>query len=334
MRLAFVGDVMLGRLVNSALQRNPPQYPWGDTLAVLREADLRVCNLECVVSDRGEPWSASPKAFHFRSDAHNIATLQAAQVGVVSLANNHVLDFGYDALNDMLTLLDAAEIRHAGAGHTLEEAMRPAMVRTSEGMVALLAATDNEPLWAANADQAGIWYMPTDITDARAQRLLQAVRDVRPSAKVVVVSLHWGGNWGYTPPFAHSVLAHTLIDSGADIIFGHSGHVLRGVELYHGKPVLYSAGDFIDDYRVDAVERNDESSIFVVEIGTTAASNTVRMYPTVIEHFRAARARGDRADKIARKVRSLCAALGTHASWMPDEGYVEAELGQNAPDRT
>src|SRR4030088_119816 len=110
MDLLLVGDVMLGRLVNQKLKHESPEYPWGDTLSLFSTADVRMCNLECVISDRGRPWSATPKMFHFRSDAKNVAVLKTAAIDVVSIANNHVLDFEYDAMFEMLTLLDQARI--------------------------------------------------------------------------------------------------------------------------------------------------------------------------------------------------------------------------------
>src|SRR5713101_7814851 len=122
MRLVFVGDVMLGRLVNDRLRCVDPAYPWGNTKALFRAGDWRACNLECVISDRGRPWSETRKAFHFRSDAKNIAVLKAAGIDAVSVANNHALDFEYEAMRDMLRLLDRAGIQRAGAGADLAEA--------------------------------------------------------------------------------------------------------------------------------------------------------------------------------------------------------------------
>ncbi|CAG0989427.1 partial putative polyglutamine synthesis accessory protein, partial [Anaerolineae bacterium] len=126
MKFLFVGDVMLGRLVNDILQERPPAYPWGDNLPIFRDADIRICNLECVISDRGTPWTITPKVFHFRSDARNVKTLKIAGINVVSLANNHALDYGYQALFDMLKILDNAGIHRAGAGINFDEACRPA----------------------------------------------------------------------------------------------------------------------------------------------------------------------------------------------------------------
>ena len=122
MQILLVGDVMLGRLVNRHLRAAKPEYPWGDTLPLLETPNVRICNLECVLSDGGRPWSASPKMFHFRSDSKNVAVLKTAGIDVVSIANNHVLDYEYDAMLDMLGTLDQAKISHAGAGRDRAEA--------------------------------------------------------------------------------------------------------------------------------------------------------------------------------------------------------------------
>src|SRR5260370_39803200 len=111
MRILLAGDVMLGRLVNQVLKGEGPAYPLGDTLPLFRSSDFRICNLECVLSDRGQPWSAIPKVFHFRSDSKNVAVLRAAGIDMVSIANNHVLDYENDALFDMLSALETAGIQ-------------------------------------------------------------------------------------------------------------------------------------------------------------------------------------------------------------------------------
>src|SRR5688572_16232131 len=111
MRIFLAGNVMLGRLVNADLRSERPSYPWGDLLPLLRSGDLRLCNLECVVSDRGSPWGSSPDVFRFHSDGRNVETLAAAGLDAVCLANDHALDFDDDALMDMLNALDAANIR-------------------------------------------------------------------------------------------------------------------------------------------------------------------------------------------------------------------------------
>ena len=313
-RLLLVGDCMLGRLVNEVLENAPPEYPWGNTLPILHSADWRLCNLECVISDRGTPWSAYPKAFHFRSAAKNIAVLAAARMNAVSLANNHVLDYGYDALTEMLGILDRAGIVHSGAGLNYGEASRLAISEVSGRMLGLLAFTDNEPDWEATSNQPGVFYVPTNLTDSRAAKLLEIIRESRMRVDLLIVSAHWGSNWGYCPPHDHIVFAHALIEAGADIIFGHSSHVFRGIEFYKDRSVLYGAGDFVDDYAIDEIERNDQSFIYVIETAGDVLRG-VHLYPTLIRACHASLAEGVYALGITDKMADLCVSFRTPTRW-------------------
>jgi poly-gamma-glutamate capsule biosynthesis protein CapA/YwtB (metallophosphatase superfamily) len=322
LRLLFVGDVMLGRLVNELLRRVDADYPWGDTKALLRTSDWRACNLECVISNRGRPWAETPKAFHFRSDAKNVAVLKAVGIDAVSIANNHVLDFEYDAMLEMLGLLDRAGIHRAGAGAGLAEATRPAISKVKGTSIGLIAFTDNEPQWEAGPRNPGVFYLPVDVSDERAATLFQIVRETRKHTDLVIVSAHWGPNWGYEPLAAHVRFAHALIDAGADIIFGHSGHVFQGVELFGGRPIMYCTGNFVDDYAVDEVERNDESFVFMLEMDGAKMSRMM-LRPTVIADCQARMARGERARAIALKMARLCERLGTPARWREAQAILE-----------
>ncbi|MDP2690365.1 MAG: CapA family protein [Deltaproteobacteria bacterium] len=325
MRLLFAGDAMLGRLVNRRLKAKPPEYPWGDTLQVFREADARVCNLECVISDRGEPWSATPKMFHFRSDKKNIACLKAAGMDAVTLANNHALDFGYEAVFEMFALLDSAGIARAGAGRDLEEAGRAAIFRAGGLTLSLISFTDNEPAWEAGDDRPGVFFLPVDEKDARAKRLFSGVKAAKKGSDIVIVSAHWGPNWGYSPVPGHIPFAHVLIESGADIVFGHSCHVFQGIEIYKGRPVIYSAGNFVDDYAVDEIERNDESFIFIVETeGDRITGMSLR--PTVITDFQARLAATPRAGLIASRMETLCGEFRTRTRWDAEKGRLEISV--------
>lgn len=313
--MLLVGDCMLGRGVDQALTQHKPEFPWGNTLAVFQSVDVRICNLECVLSDRGEPWSQYQKAFHFRSAARNVATLTAAGINLVSLANNHVLDYGHDALCDMLEILDGVGIAHSGAGVDAQEAARMATVNIHGWRLGFLAFTDNEPPWEATPRRPGVVYIPISLEDRRAQHLIETVRGSK-NLDLLVVSAHWGSNWGYTPPADHIALAHALIDAGADIIFGHSSHVFRGIELYRERPILYSTGNFVDDYAVDPVERNDESFLFLVNCHRNGRM-TVELRPTRIDFCQARLALPNEAQQIAVKMQKLCLDLGTSTKWTP-----------------
>src|ERR671911_1556460 len=126
--VALVGDVMLGRRVNDALRTLRPDQPWGDVLPLLISADLRIVNLECAITNHKQPWTRTPKVFHFRAGPSMVEVLQVARVDGCSLANNHTLDFEERGLLDTLRYLEAAGIRCAGAGRDREEAARPALL--------------------------------------------------------------------------------------------------------------------------------------------------------------------------------------------------------------
>ncbi|MBI5587942.1 MAG: CapA family protein [Deltaproteobacteria bacterium] len=325
MRLVLVGDVMLGRLVNDRLREKPVEFVWGDTIPFFKSADASVCNLECVISDRGERREPSRKAFHFRTDSKNIEALTKAAITAVTLANNHSLDFGPDALADTLNSLDASGIKRAGAGADIREASSAVYFKASGVGVALMSFTDNEPGWEATEKTPGVYYLPADLNDPRTATLMDKIREAKKKADLVIVSPHWGPNRGYRPVPGHIPLAHAMIDAGADIVFGHSCHVFQGVELYRGRPIIYGAGDFIDDYAVDEVERNDESFVFIVETDG-ARLQRLLLYPTMIIRFQARSARGFLAEEIAIKMKTLSSELNTRLKWLEEESCLELDL--------
>lgn len=325
MKASFVGDIMLGRLVNDNLKKRPAEYLWGNTLPVLQEADLLFGNLECVISDRGQPWSATPKAFHFRTDAKNIESLTKANFKTLSLANNHILDFEYEAMQDTLEILNQAGIKHAGAGATFTEASKPAFLKFADQKIAFIAFTDNDPDWEAADLVPGVFYVPIDRKDFRAQQLFEIVRLAKLESNLVIVSAHWGPNWGYNPLPEHIPFAHALVDQGADIVYGHSPHIFRGIEIYRNKPILYSTGDFVDDYAVDEIERNDQSFIFTIEI-QGGQVKTIKLIPTIIDNFQALLAEGDEAQNICLKMQTLSAELDIPLEFNTSENQLSFEI--------
>lgn len=253
MKVALTGDVMLGRLVDQYVIQNRfvrPEALWGDVLPIMLATDCRLINLECVISSQGEELHPTTKAFHFRARPRAIDFLRAAQIDGVTLANNHVLDYGAEALLDCLKLLDRAGIARTGAGATLEAALAPALLRLPQGRVAVVALTDNEPDWEATGTKPGVNYVEyhdRGLVEPYRSRMAQVLFSVRRHADLVIVSARVGPNWG-APSRAMQALARDLIDMGADIYWGHSNHTPQGIERYKGKAILYSTGDFVDDY--------------------------------------------------------------------------------------
>jgi poly-gamma-glutamate capsule biosynthesis protein CapA/YwtB (metallophosphatase superfamily) len=314
-QIALTGDVMLGRLVDQYVIQNRSVRPaalWGDVLPVMLEADCRLINLECVISSQGEEWHPTSKTFHFRARPRALEFLQAAKIDGVTLANNHVLDFGTEALLDCLTLLDRAGIKRAGAGTTLQEALIPAVLGLPQGRVAVVALTDNEPEWEATGTKPGVNYVAYNergLMEPYRLRMAQVLSLARRQADLVIASAHVGPNWG-APSRAMQALAHDLIDMGADLYWGHSNHTPQGIELYKGKAILYSAGDFVDDYMVDKDERNDLSFLFVLE-GEKGRIGRIRLYPVRIEDLGVRLATEQEWQFLTRTMRAKCKAFGT-----------------------
>jgi poly-gamma-glutamate capsule biosynthesis protein CapA/YwtB (metallophosphatase superfamily) len=306
--LALTGDVMLGRGVNETLHSVRPEEPWGDALPLLLSADLRIINLECAITEHERPWSRTPKVFHFRADPPAVEVLRAGGVDACSLANNHTLDFEEKGLLDTLAHLEAAGIRYAGAGRDGEHAARPVLL---EDGVALVAFTDNEPPFAAGPDKPGTNYLPVSTEPRVLRRVEEAVREAREAgAETIVFSSHWGPNMVLRPPDAFRRFARAVVDLGADVYYGHSAHVFQGVEVYRGKPILYDAGDFIDDYAVDPDLRNDRSFLFRVSMEGGELRH-LELFPVVLPYARVELAGGDEREEILGLMQDLSAEMGT-----------------------
>jgi poly-gamma-glutamate capsule biosynthesis protein CapA/YwtB (metallophosphatase superfamily) len=232
-------------------------WPWGEVPALLERVrpDARVVNLETSVTTSGA--FAPGKSVHYRMNPANVPAVAAAGPDVCVLANNHVLDFGRAGLRETLDVLAAAGLRTAGAGPDAEAAGRPAVVPVggNGGRVLVFAcgmrSSGIPGDWAAGEgageDAAGV-ALVHEASRAGAAALAERIRRVKRPGDVAVVSVHWGGNWGYGVSAAEKRWAHDLIDGGADLVHGHSSHHPRPAEIYRGKLVLYGCGDFVDDY--------------------------------------------------------------------------------------
>jgi len=236
-RLAIVGDVMLGRLVNDFLATRPPTWFWGTALPLLTGADAVLANLECAVTSHTDAWARSRKVFHFRADPAAVSVLQAGNVRFVCLANNHVLDFEVTGLADTVSHLDDAGILHAGAGRDLAAAEAPALLRVGDLTLGLLAITDNEPDFAAGPGRPGTCYGRIGEDPAVADALRRRAAALRQGgADLIVLSAHWGPNMVTAPPPAFKAFARALADDGSvDLFWGHSAHVFQGVEARGGR---------------------------------------------------------------------------------------------------
>jgi len=245
--LLFTGDVMLSRAVGLRMERQQDwSLPFHLIAETMRNADLRYCNLECPVSDRG---CNLHHLYSFRADPRVIEGLQAAGFDVVSQANNHTYDWGPAALLDSLERLRAAGIRPVGAGQNAWAAHYPLLVNVGSLRIAFLAYVDIDPKEAtAGVNRPGVaWLDPA--------QALADIRFARPLADLVIVCPHWGVEYALEPTRDQVALAHQMIDAGADIIVGSHPHVVQPLENYHDHWIAYSLGNFIFDQQNPATHR-------------------------------------------------------------------------------
>ncbi len=284
MRLFLCGDVMTGRGIDQILPHpSQPQlyerhvkdargyvrladrahgriprpvdygYIWGDAREALHsfQPAANIINLETAVTRSDDHWPG--KGIHYRMHPDNLPCLTQAGVDVCSLANNHVLDWGYGGLEETQTVLEESGIRVAGAGRDLDQAQRPAALKITDGQRLSvfglgLPTSGVSQDWAAAETRAGVHLLP-DYSPDSVQGLLSLIQRQAAEGDLVVVSIHWGGNWGFHIPGKQRRLAHRLIEeAGVDVVHGHSSHHVKGIEVHRERLILYGCGDFINDY--------------------------------------------------------------------------------------
>ena len=323
LRVMLGGDVMLGRIVAEFIRVHGAEYPLGLIADLLRSADITLVNLECAITASEQRWPGAPKAFYFGAPPQAAQSLAAAGVDMVSLANNHMLDFGMRGLLDTLEHLRAHGIAYAGAGADINTARAPAVIEHNGIKFGLVAYCDHQADFAAATRRAGIAYLdlddePSTLAELRAgwQRLHEAGVDWP------ILSLHWGSNWAERPSDYFVRLAHAAIDIGYGILFGHSAHLFQGIEVYRGRPIIYAAGDLVDDYYVDPDFRNDRQLLFELTL-TRDQLQRIDLHPVFIEECRTRPATGDDFTHSARRMTALCAELGTRVQLAGNKLWVD-----------
>ncbi|AJY73392.1 CapA family protein [Paenibacillus beijingensis] len=238
-RLAFVGDIMMGSSVEKLMRQKGLEYPFEGALSYLQGPDLTAGNLENPITKRGVP--AQNKSFVFKGSPDLLPPLKQAGFDVVTLANNHTLDQGTEGLFDTMKYLDEAGIPHVGGGHNDTEAFAPEYLETKGVKVAYIGVSRVVPETSWKADK----YRPGVAETYDSTRAVAAIKEARKRADLVVVMVHWGVERQDYPVQHQKTLAHTFVDAGADLVIGSHPHVMQGFEYYKNKWIAYSLGNFI-----------------------------------------------------------------------------------------
>lgn len=265
--LLFAGDLYLTEQLQEKYSRNGiSAAATAELLNVTRGADIFMLNQEFPFGTTGE---AADKQFTFRVDPKYVTAEMELGVDIVTLANNHMLDFGRGPLTETLSALDGAGILHVGAGQNLEEAKALKTMEAGGRTIGFLGATRVIPehSWNASSGSSGLF------TTYEPQKLLAQIQAAKQQCDYVVVFVHWGIEKNTTPEDYQKSLARQYIDAGADVVIGAHPHVLQGVEYYNGKPIFYSLGNFIF--------ANRTYETMMAELTLTDSGVAVRVIPCV-----------------------------------------------------
>ena len=217
-----------------------------EVIDIMRKSDVMIANSEFTVSDRGTPMRG--KQYTFRANPKRLSIYDEMGIDMVTLANNHVYDYGKDAFLDMLTAFEEKGLPHIGAGRNLEEAMKPYYFIIGGYKFAFVNATRAEKYVltpGATETSEGVFrcYDPTN--------MINLIKELRPNNDYVVAIIHYGWEDHHELEQVQIDSSHMYIDAGADIVVGHHAHTLQGVEFYNHKPIIYNLGDFIFSNNTD-----------------------------------------------------------------------------------
>jgi poly-gamma-glutamate capsule biosynthesis protein CapA/YwtB (metallophosphatase superfamily) len=308
--IVLTGDILLAGRVQRHIEREGPGAPFAGVRDVLRWADLTVGNLECALATVGQP---AEKTFTFCAHPHTAAALTEAGFDLVSLANNHSVDYGAEALLETVATLSKHGVLAVGAGRDLREARRPAVFElgTPPMRVAVLAFSNMLPTsFYADAGRPGT-------NPARPAAIANDVASARALADVVIVLFHCGTELSSSPSSVQRQLASTAVEAGADLVVGHHPHVLQGVEVRGHALIAYSLGNFLFPSRGAA--RRTIVLRYTPERGGGARAELI---PCVIDGFRPLLASARDRDHVLRQLAVLSRRLGTDVPSLETEGTV------------
>jgi len=306
--LNVVGDVMLARKVGRLIEANGIDYPLRFLGSELAAGDITFANLESPIAKSGTPLPG--KQICFQAAPSTLESLKLGGFDVVSLANNHALDYDAPALLETIDLLSQSGIKSVGAGVNITSARQPVIVECKGIKIAFLAYSDLAEIFfsqkyprahRATEQQSGV-------APLEEKSILEDIRIALQQADIVAVSLHWGTEYTDQPTKEQREMARHLIDAGADLILGHHPHWLQGLEIYQGKLIAYSLGNFVFDQ--NWAEPTREGLVLQVEVDHEGVKQA-RVRPVFIQESQPQWATEARQQKLLQQVVSLCGKLST-----------------------
>jgi poly-gamma-glutamate capsule biosynthesis protein CapA/YwtB (metallophosphatase superfamily) len=297
LRLAAVGDVMLARDVGRHFADAPHDFTAGGVHDVLRTYDVVCANLENPVGTSGHPCPGQDPQVTFRAHPATLDVLLSLGVTVVSLGNNHMLDYGEPALIETLEHLDRRGIRWVGAGRDYEEANRPLLMHVRGRRLAFLSYAF---IYSVNSRMAT--RRRPGIADHRLSRILSRIRQLTRAGHQVVVMCHWGFEYCFYPLPYQMRAARRMIDVGATLVLGHGPHYPQGLEQYRDREIVYSLGNFIFD---EPHKYANRSFIYGVDIDRAGGLRRHEILPVHLRRHIPTLVEGAEKRRVARLIENL-----------------------------
>jgi len=304
-KIAAVGDTMLGGKVNDAIERYGVKYIFGKIKNFIEGDSVFFLNLEMPFSNNAPPHLPHVHP-SFRVSSEMVRVLRFLGVDVVNIGTNHIKDFGEEGIGKTITVLRKNGIYPIGAGMDEFEAREPVIIVKGGVKIGFLGYCKNGE-YTANFRNSGSAPFNLD-------KILQDIRKLKPTVDVVVLSLHWGSELSEYPTPEQVKLAHQFIDEGSRIIIGHHPHVIQGIEHYHNGIIFYSLGNFLfDNYAGKVVYdgmMRERSESFVAIIKITGEQMEYKIVPLYFnENFQIKIAEGERREKILQKIKRISSVI-------------------------
>lgn len=325
LKIVAVGDILLGRGVKSRLEKENKDYiyPFLETADLLKKGDVVFANLEEAITARTRSLTDIKHGgkYVLKNEVDSIKGLEYAGFNLFSLANNHILDYYEEGLFDTQAILKEHKMAFSGAGKNIDEAKKPAIVEKNGVKIGLLSYTDmaevtykgNPPLmFIAGKDKSGVAKRPLKFDES----IKNDIEKLRKEVDILMVSLHWGYEESFEIWDSQVEFAHNLLDNGVDVILGHHAHQFQGIELYKGKPIFYSLGNFIFDQNDP---ENQEAFIMNMEFEDNVLVSLEGIPVRTINKMQVVPQKGENAKNILEREIALCKELDTKCTIKEDK---------------
>jgi len=308
------GDILLEEDLLDYIDEFGKDYPVKKLQSILSGYDIVFANLETPVGKQGIPVKNKP--YVFMVSPHYAEPIKKLHLSVVSIANNHIMDYGEEGLTSTIDWLKASKIRYTGAGDNLEEARKPVILNKKGIEFVFLAYNERPPeSFFAKKDTPGVAYVDIKL-------ITEDIKKYKTRSNIVMVSLHWGIEQTLYPQAYQIELARRIIDAGADCIIGHHPHWIQGIEVYKKRPIFYSLGNLLNGF-YNKVEYNNFLAVLHykglklrrIEILPIASKNSeVDFQPYLLT--------GDEADEYLELVKKISSRFPTHFVIKNNKGYI------------